>query len=202
MRKLFVTFLAIAFVLAATGIAFAVPPTGSQKPPQETKQLEPPRFLRPIEGETSITGVVRDQNQNPLKDVSIKLFVDGVVVASALTDGAGAYRMKYLIDVGKDKTVMLWYMEPPVQERDAWTEKPGEKANKVTISEGTSSKWVPKAVVLHESKAALASKLISPCIPRVQVKPFLEFDVQMVDVPTRNKQIAQSGCLRGTTGSR
>jgi hypothetical protein len=109
--------------------------------------------------------------------------------------------MKYLIDVGKDKTVMLWYVAPPVQERIVRTEKAGEKANKVTTSEGTSSKWVPKAVVLHESKTALASKLISPCIPRVQVKPFLEFDVQMVDVLTRNKQIAQSGCLRGTTGS-
>jgi hypothetical protein len=195
MRKLCVTFLAIAFVLAATGITFAVPPSESQKPPQETKQLEPPRFLRPMEGETSITGVVRDQNQNPLKDVSIKLFIDGVVVASTLTDGAGAYSMKYLIDVGKDKTVMLWYVAPPVQERVVDTGKVGEKTNKVTMPEGTSSKWVPKAVVLHESKAAIASKLISPCIPRVQVKPFLEFDVQMVDVPTRNKQIAQSGCL-------
>jgi hypothetical protein len=176
MRKLCVTFLAIAFALTATGIALAVPPTGTQRPPEEKKQPEPPRFIRPIEGQTSISGVVKDQDRNPLRDVAVKLFVEGVLVASTTTDPTGAYDMRYPIDVGKDKTVMLWYVAP-----------------------GTL--WVPKAVVLHESKAALTSKAISPCIPRVQVKPFLEFNVQMVDVPTRNRQIAQSGCLSGTRAS-
>jgi len=172
MRKVCVTFLAIAFILAAMGIALAVPPTGSPRPPEEKKPSEPPQFIRTIQGETSISGVVQDQNKKPLKDVMVKLFVEGVVAASAQTDGAGAYNLKYPIDIGKDKTVMLWYVAPGTQ-------------------------WVSKAVVLHESKAALASNLISPCIPRVQVKPFLEFNVQMVDVATRNRQIAQSGCLSG-----
>jgi hypothetical protein len=176
MRKSCVTFLAIMFFLIATGIAVAVPPSGSQRPPEETKELEPPGFIRPFEGQTSISGVVKDQDQNPLKDVAIKLFVEGVLVASTTTDGAGAYGMKYTIDVGKDKTVMLWYVAPE-------------------------TRWVPKAVVLHESKAAIASGTISPCVPRVQVKPFLEFNLQMVDAQTRNKQIAQSGCLSGTPAS-
>jgi len=176
MRKLFLTFLALVFVLTATGTALAVPPTGSERPLEEKKPPQPPLFVRTIQGETSITGMVKDQSRKPLKDVMVKLFVEGVMVASTQTDGVGAYNMKYSIDIGKDKTVMLWYIAPGTQ-------------------------WVPKAVVLHESKAAIASRLISACIPRVQVQPFLEFNVQMVDVATRNRQIAQSECLSGTQAS-
>jgi|GEM_PF-2220230 len=176
MRKMCVTFFSIVFIVAATVTALAVPPTEEQRPPEEKKRPEPPQFVRVIRGEISISGRVEDQNRDPLKDVAVKLFIDGVVVSSTKTDGVGAYSMKHAIDVGKDKTVMLWYVAPGTQ-------------------------WVSKAVVLHESKASIASGLISPCIPRVQVKPFLEFNVQMVDVATRNRQIAQSGCLSGNKAS-
>jgi len=170
MRKMCVTFLSIALIVAAAVTSLAVPPTEEQIPPQEKKRLEPPQFVRTIQGEVSISGRVEDQNRDPLKDVAVKLFIDGILVGSTKTDGVGAYSMKHAIDVGKDKTVMLWYVAPGTQ-------------------------WVSKAVVLHESRASIASHVISPCVPRVQVKPFLEFNVQMVDVATRNRQIAQSGCL-------
>lgn len=170
MRNLCVTFFSIVFVVAATVTSFAVPPSEEQRPPDDKKRPEPPQFVRTIQGEISISGRVEDQNRSPLKDVAVKLFIEGVLVGATKTDGMGGYSMKHAIDVGKDKTVMLWYVAPGTQ-------------------------WVPKAVVLHESKASIASGAISPCIPRVEVKPFLEFNVQMVDVATRNRQIAQSGCL-------
>jgi len=177
MRKLCLSFLAAALILGISGPAAAVPPTGAERPLEEKKPPVRPDFVRTAQGETSITGVVRDQSRKPLKDVSVKLFVEGLLVASALTDGQGAYKMKYAIDIGKDKTVMLWYVSKEPQ-------------------------WVPKAVVLHESKSAQSSHLISPCIPRVQVQPFLEFNVQMVDVSTRNRQLAQSDCFSGTQTSK
>ncbi|MCX5800508.1 MAG: hypothetical protein NTX17_03895 [Candidatus Eisenbacteria bacterium] len=173
MKKLCVTFVAVALALTMTWTASAIPPAGPPRPPEDKKQPGPPELVRTVQGETSISGAVRDQNQKPLKDVMVKLSIEGVVVASTQTDGVGAYNMKYIIDIGKDKTIMLWYVAPGTE-------------------------WVSKTVVLHESKASLASHLISPCIPRVQVKPFLEFNVQMVDVATRNRQIAQSECLSGT----
>ncbi len=170
MRTLLVWLMPLILVLALSSAASAVPPTGGEVPPEQSKAEQPPDFIRPVEGATSITGQVSDQNQNPMQGVKVKLFVDGLLVASATTDAAGSYALRYPIDVGKDKTVMLWYVADAAQ-------------------------WVPKSVVLHESRAAQAVGLISRCIPRVVVKPFLEFNVQMVDVATRNRQLAQSGCL-------
>jgi hypothetical protein len=169
MRKPLIGLLTVVLLLVAADIARAVPPP-DQQPPEQTARSEPPQFLRPIEGETSIGGLVSDQMKNPMSGVQVKLFVDGLNVASVPTDLAGAYNLRYPIDIGKDKTVVLWYV-------------------------ASETDWVPKAVVLHESRAALSARLISSCIPRVQVKPFLEFNVQMVDVSTRNRQVAQSGCL-------
>jgi hypothetical protein len=176
MRKPLIGLFTVVLLLAGTAFLYAVPPP-EQQPPEQTPRQEPPQFLRPIEGETSIGGLVSDQNQNAMSGVGVKLFVDGLNVASTTTDLAGSYDLRYPIDIGKDKTVMLWYVAP-------------------------GNEWVPKAVVLHESRAAIAANLISPCIPRVQVKPFLEFNVQMVDVPTRNKQIAHSGCISPVSLSR
>lgn len=171
MRNPLIRLLTVVLLLVATDAVYAVPPP-DDKPLEQTKRQEPPQFLRPIEEETSIGGLVSDQAQNPMPGVEVKLFIDGLNVASTVTDLGGAYSLRYPIDIGKDKTVMLWY-----------------------VAAGTETDWVPKSVVLHESRAAVTHHLISSCIPRVQVKAFLEFNVQMVDVPTRNRQIAQSNCL-------
>jgi hypothetical protein len=170
MRTLLVWLIALILVLVSNGVAFAVPPTGDEVPPEQVKQMPEPDFIRPVEGATSISGYVNDQYKTPMQGVKVKLFVDGLLVASVGTDAAGSYSLRYPVDVGKDKTVMLWYV-------------------------AESPEWVPKAVVLHESRASHAAGLISRCIPRVVVKSFLEFNVQMVDVATRNKQLAQTACL-------
>ncbi|UCF79320.1 MAG: carboxypeptidase regulatory-like domain-containing protein, partial [Candidatus Eiseniibacteriota bacterium] len=111
MRKPLIGLLTIALLLVAAASARAVPPPDEQ-PPEESTRQEHPQFLRPIEGETSISGSVSDQTQNPMSGVMVKLFVDGLNVASATTDLAGSYELRYPIDVGKDKTVMLWYVTP------------------------------------------------------------------------------------------
>jgi len=177
MRTILVGLLVSVVTVAGAAVAYAVPPTGGETLEEQTKRQQSQDFIHPIEGQTSISGVVSDQYRKPLPGAQVKLFVDGLTVASVITDAGGSYTLKYPIDIGKDKTVVLWYVAP-----------------------GTD--WVSKAVILKESKAAIAAGLMSPCIPRVEVKPFLEFNVQMVDVATRNKQLAQSGCLGVTTGSR
>ncbi|MBN1505038.1 MAG: carboxypeptidase regulatory-like domain-containing protein [Candidatus Eisenbacteria bacterium] len=163
--------------VAGAAVSYAVPPTGTETVEEPSRLQQSQDFIHPIEGQTSISGVLSDQYRKPLPGAQVKLFVDGLLVASVITDAGGFYGLKYPIDIGKDKTVVLWYVAP-----------------------GTH--WVPKAVILRESKAAVAAGLMSPCIPRVEVKPFLEFNVQMVDVATRNKQLAQSRCLGISTGSR
>jgi len=177
MKTILVGLLVSVAVAAGATVAYSVPPTGTETLEELTRRQQSQDFIHPIEGQTSISGVVSDQYRKPLPGALVKLFVDGLMVASVLTDAGGSYTLKYPIDIGKDKTVVLWYVAP-------------------------GSDWVPKAVILKESKAAVAAGLMSPCIPRVEVKPFLEFNVQMVDVATRNKQLAQSGCLGVTTGSR
>lgn len=177
MRTLLVGLLVSFVVVGGARVASAVPPTGGETLEELTKRQQSQDFIHPIEGQTSISGVVSDQYRKPLPGAQVKLFVDGLMVASVLTDAGGFYTLKYPIDIGKDKTVVLWYVAP-----------------------GTN--WVPKAVVLKESKAAVAAGLMSPCVKRFEVRPLLAFDVQMVDVATRNKQLAQSGCLGVATGSR
>jgi hypothetical protein len=54
---------------------------------------------------------------------------------------------------------------------------------------------MPKELVIQESRASLENGLISKCVPRATLSPGRQFRVYLFDSDSRNKELAESGCL-------
>jgi hypothetical protein len=118
----------------------------------------------------SFAGMVLDVNNRPQANVQVKLFIDGELVGRAVTEGNGYYDLKAPYDPSDDITVLLWYVAPD-------------------------RTLMPKELVIRESKACLANGLISKCVPRATLTPGHQFRIYLFDNESRNKELAESGCL-------
>ncbi len=134
------------------------------KPPQEFQGLGVGRQL------TSFAGTVLDVNDHSLAGVQVKLFVNGDLAASTITEPNGTYDLTAPYNTYDDTTVLLWYI---AQDR----------------------MLLPKALVVRESKASQENGLISKCVPRAPLTPGRRFRVYLFDSALRNKDIAESNCL-------
>jgi hypothetical protein len=163
------------FVLAA-GLASAAPP--SSPPPgssSESPSVGPPRVeefqsLGLDRRLSAFSGVVLDVNDRPISGVQVKLFMDGQITGSGVTDGNGYYDLRAAYDPSADMTVFLWFVAP---ERSL----------------------MPKELVLQESRASIANGLISRCVPRATLTPGRQFRVYLFDPSSRNKELAELNCL-------
>jgi hypothetical protein len=170
--------LAAGIVLAASApSALAAPPSGSTsstepRPPfadrSGTKQdFQSLGVSRPY---SSFEGVVLDINDRPIPNVQVKLFDDGDLIGSAVTDGNGAYEFRSVFELNADRTALLWFIAP---ERTLMS----------------------KELVLRESKQCQEHHLISRCIPRAPYTPGRQFKVYLFDPANRNKELAELDCL-------
>jgi hypothetical protein len=166
----------LAFLLFAAGTSHATPPTSS---PGSSSSTDPTQYQRPLQEFrslgidrrlTSFAGTVLDIGDRPVSGVEVKLFVDGEVAGSALTDGAGFYDIRAPYNSSADQTVLLWYVAP---ERSL----------------------MPKEIVVKESRASIAAGLISRCVPRATLSPGRQFRVYLFDPESRNKELAELDCL-------
>lgn len=159
----------LAASLAFTGIAAAA--EGDQSPtiasPTATRLASPSGLA--ASSETTIAGLVTDANSSPLKDISVKLYVGGLLVAEAKTSTDGSFEMSELLDYGRDVTIDLWFVPPT---KDLLMEN----------------------VILKESSSAIAHSLYSKCVKRARLDPITDVIVKMVDAETRALQIQRSGC--------
>jgi hypothetical protein len=151
----------------------AAPPDAPPDQPASPEEQEEARergYMKIVTSETIIEGKVTDATGQPLEGINVLLFVGGLVKTTAVTDVMGDYQISYEIDYAKDESIVLWYAPgmPP---------------------------WLPKAVVLRESSKAASNSLFSPCIPKIELKMAMKFDVSMVDAKTRTMQLAESNCL-------
>ena len=119
---------------------------------------------------TKVAGIVLDMSDHPVPSVDVKLFVDGALVGTATTDGAGSYEFMAAYDATTDVTAILWFV---AAERSL----------------------VAKEIVLRESKACRENGLISRCVPRATLTPGHQFRVYLFDAPSRNKELAELDCL-------
>jgi len=167
----FATFsLAPAFSLAAPpgttpGNEPSVSP-GSQSPPrvQEFQGLGIDRRL------AVYSGNVLDVNDRPIAGVQVKVFLDGQLAGTSVTDGVGYYDLKSPYDAAADITVLLWFVSPD-------------------------RSLTPKELVIRESKVSRENGLISPCVPRADLTPGRQFRVYLFDSQSRNKELAELNCL-------
>jgi hypothetical protein len=160
-------------VCLAPGFALAAPPI---TPPGNEPLVQPTPRLQEFQGlgidrrVTVFSGNVLEVNDRSVSGVQVKLFVDGQLAGTAVTDGAGFYDIKAPYDAAADITVLLWFVAPD-------------------------RSLAPKELVIRESKASRENGLISPCVPRANLIPGRQFRVYLFDSQSRNKELAELNCL-------
>jgi len=167
--KTFLAILCAALALAVCMPALAV--EGDLTPPvatPTTTRLTSQTGLA-AGSETTIAGMVTDANGSPLKDVSVKLYVGGLLTSEFKTSIDGMFEIVELLDYGRDVTIDLWFV-PPTPD------------------------LVMENVLLKESSSAIAHSLYSKCVKRVRLDPIMDVFVKLVDSQTRAAQIQRSGC--------
>lgn len=119
---------------------------------------------------TLFSGTILDVNDHPLPGVEVKLFMDGQLAGSGLTEGNGYYELRVPYDSNADATVLLWFVAPD-------------------------RSLVPKMLVLRESRVTRDQALISTCVPRATPTPGRQFRVYLFDSQSRNKELSEMNCL-------
>ena len=168
----------MAAFLTFAGSALAAPPTDFSQPgPGKDSSPNRPPFRVPEYQNIGIdrqmatfSGSVLDLNDRPLRGVIVKLFTDGVVVASTQTEASGYYELRAAYDPSDDVTALLWFVSPDPS-------------------------LLPKQLVLKESRASQTAGLISKCIGRAVLTPGRQFRVYMFDAASRIKDLSEQDCL-------
>jgi hypothetical protein len=162
------------FWLFLAAPAAAAPPTGTNEPssPLDNRSGAPPELQslgisRPI---SIFQGTVLDINDRPVPNVAVQLFDDGELLGSAVTDGSGIYDLRAVYNVNDDTTSLLWFVAPD-------------------------RSFMPKELVLRESKASAEQHLISKCVPRTAYLAGRQFRVYLFDPANRNKELSELDCL-------
>ncbi|HEU4764344.1 MAG TPA: carboxypeptidase-like regulatory domain-containing protein [Candidatus Eisenbacteria bacterium] len=166
--------IALLFLLAAPA-ALAAPPTGGSGSDRDRGTGRQPnvdemKTLGVDRNLASFAGTVLDVNNRPIGGVQVSLFMGGDVVGRAVTGSDGDYELRAPYDPSNDVTVLLWFVAPD-------------------------RTLMPKELVIQESRASLENGLISKCVPRASLSPGRQFRVYLFDSDSRNKELAESGCL-------
>jgi hypothetical protein len=168
-------FTALLSILLVPASGHATPPTGNTIPTADPiggqdRQVEEQKTLGFDRRLASFAGTVLDVNNRPLGNVQVKLFMNGEVVGRAVTESNGSYDLSAPYDPADDQTVLLWFV-------------------------AADRTLMPKELVIQESKSSVRNGLISKCVPRASLSPGHQFRVYLFDSDSRNKELAESGCL-------
>jgi hypothetical protein len=167
--KTVLTVFCAALTLAACSPAFAIEGDQTLPSPTPTTTRLTSQAGMAAGSETTIAGMVTDANGSPMKDVSVKLYIGGILASEFKTDLDGSFEIVELLDYGRDVTIDLWFV-PPTPD------------------------LVMENVLLKESSSAIAHSLYSKCVKRVRLDPITDVVVRMVDSATRVAQIQRAGC--------
>ncbi len=98
-----------------------------------------------------------------------RLFGAGVETETAV-DGSYRLEFEYLPDI--DWTLMVWFVPP-------------------------GGDLIPETVILRESLKSKDMELWSPCLPRIDLKSRMSYDVSLLNEPDKLAQISELDCFRG-----
>jgi hypothetical protein len=119
-----------------------------------------------------MAGKVTSNSGTGLSGVKVKIFEEGLLLAETETSVDGDYQLDfdYLPDI--DWTLMVWFVPPPGQ-------------------------LIPEIVILRESLKSKDMELWSPCLPRIDLKSRLRYDVTLLNENEKLAQISELDCFRG-----
>ncbi len=120
--------------------------------------------------ETAIDGVVMNRDGDPVPNVTVKLYVGGLLLAETVTAPDGTYEFVELLDHGRDVTVDLWFVP-------------------------ADASLVMENVLLKESSAAIAGRLYSACTPRERLDPLMYVPVRLYTLEDRSRVLEERGCV-------
>ena len=169
-----IAFAGTIWLFSASPAPAASSPTGQDTPsPRDDRSGFPPELQslgisRPI---SIFQGTVLDINERPVPNVVVQLFDNGEMLGSAVTDGGGIYDLRAVYNLNDDTTSLLWFTSPD-------------------------RSFMPKELVLRESRESQTQHLISKCVPRTAYAPGRQFRVYLFDPANRNKELSELDCLQ------
>ena len=169
--KLVVLMVSLTALIAWPLDGLAAEPTEVPSPTQSqaARLTQASGFAR--SSETTIAGMVVDDAGTPLDNVSVKLYVGGILLSEVATSPDGSFEMVELIDYAADMTIDLWF----VSDNDD---------------------IVMENIILKESTAAVQHGLYSPCVERVRLDPITDVVVKLRTLEQRTTWLARSGCTQ------
>lgn len=164
--------LTVVLLVAASASSFAVGPGGTPSTPPTTgggRSLANTGFAGT--SETAIDGIVMDREGQPIANVTVKLYVGGLLLAETATAPDGTYEFVELLDYGQDVTVDLWFVP----------------ADQTLVMEN---------VLLKESSGAISSGLYSECTQRVRLDPLMYVPMRLYTLDDRTRSLRERGCVK------
>ncbi len=106
-----------------------------------------------------------------LAGVAVKLFEEGFLQTETVTAADGSYSLEvnYVPDI--DWTVMVWYVPQDPN-------------------------LIPEIVILRESLRSKELGLWSVCLPRVDLRPRMSYDVLLMNEEQKLEQMTKMDCMR------
>ncbi len=119
-----------------------------------------------------LTGKVTDSSGQGLAGVKVKLFEEGFLLTETTSQAGGSYSLDvdYLPDI--DWTVLVWFVP----------EQPD---------------LIPEILILRESLKSKDLELWSPCLPRMELRPQMSFDVTLMKENEKLSQMSELDCIKG-----
>ena len=169
MRWILVFLVGALLVVSGVSAVAVGPSDGAGVPPVSSpgRQVSASGFS--TSSETSIDGRVMNLDGDPLVDVTVKLYVGGVLLAEEITSSDGTYEIVELIDYGRDVTISLWFVS----------------ADPNLLMEN---------IILKESTAAIEQRLYSQCVKRIRIAPLTYAPVKLMNLESRTRWLTESGC--------
>lgn len=121
--------------------------------------------------DAEISGQVVDALDIGVEGVTVKLFRGSFFVTETTTDIDGNYSLPFQFNASLDKSLVVWFL-------------PQDAA------------LVPELLVLRESFQSKELKLLSPCLPRVQLDTQITYNVTLQDEKAKLSSLSASECFK------
>jgi hypothetical protein len=121
----------------------------------------------------TLSGKAANASGAGLPGVAVKLFEEGFLQAETTTAADGAYTLgvNYIPDI--DWTVIVWYV-------------------------AQDPNLIPEIVILRESLRSKELDLWSGCLPRIELRPQMNYDAVLMNEEQKLDQMTKMDCMRGT----